>query len=366
MNGRTDILVREAREVLEWDILKFWAGMQDPRGGFYGSIAPDLTADKEAVREEQLNARILWAYSNAYRRFRKREYLMPAMNAKDYFIQHFLDHKYGGAFTSVDSWGEKLDTDAHLSNQALAIYALSEFYGAIKDDESLKQAVNLFKIVEKEFKDPVNGGYFETLRRDFEVKNDNKVAFSHIYLLEAYANMYRVWKDETLREVLSALLELVVSKFFNPATGHLELSASAGWAPMQGGCLYGLDLEASWIILDAAYAVADIDEINLVKDTCLKLYKAGMDGLCGDGYVVYAKDADGAVEQRMEPWVQAEAMIANLCAWKYQNCPDGADYALRIWDFIKDHLEDTQESPAFRMYPMHDARACSMLLSLFR
>ena len=103
MNGRTDILVREAREVLEWDILKFWAGMQDPRGGFYGSIAPDLTADKEAVREEQLNARILWAYSNAYRRFRKREYLMPAMNAKDYFIQHFLDHKYGGAFTSVDS-----------------------------------------------------------------------------------------------------------------------------------------------------------------------------------------------------------------------------------------------------------------------
>ena len=165
MNGRTDILVKEAREVLEWDILKFWAGMQDPRGGFYGSIAPDLTADKEAVREEQLNARILWAYSNAYRRFRKREYLMPAMNAKDYFIQHFLDHKYGGAFTSVDSWGEKLDTDAHLSNQALAIYALSEFYGAIKDDESLKQAVNLFKIVEKEFKDPVNGGYFETLRQ---------------------------------------------------------------------------------------------------------------------------------------------------------------------------------------------------------
>ena len=81
MNGRTDILVKEAREVLEWDILKFWAGMQDPRGGFYGSIAPDLTADKEAVREEQLNARILWAYSNAYRRFRKREYLMPAMNA---------------------------------------------------------------------------------------------------------------------------------------------------------------------------------------------------------------------------------------------------------------------------------------------
>ena len=111
MTGRTDILLKEVREVLEWDILKFWSGMQDPRGGFYGKIAEGLAADKDADREEQLNARIIWAFSNAYRLFRKKEYLMPAMNGKDYFIQHFIDHKYGGAFVYVDSWGEKKDTE---------------------------------------------------------------------------------------------------------------------------------------------------------------------------------------------------------------------------------------------------------------
>ena len=366
MTGRTDTLIKEVKEVLEWDILKFWSGMQDPRGGFYGRVAEGLTADKEADREEQLNARIIWAFSNAYRIFRKKEYLMPAMNGKDYFIQHFLDHKYGGAFAYVDSWGEKKDTDAYLSNQALAIYALSEFYGATKDDESLKQAVNLYKIVEKEFHDMTLGGYYESLLRDFTLKDDSKMAVSHLYLLEGYANLYRVWKDESLRGVIVDLLDVIVSEFFNPKTGHLEIRFSKDWNLVPSGCLYGLDLEASWVVLDSAYAIEDIDEINHVKSTCAQLYRAGMDGLLGEGYVAYGRDPDDLIDDQMVPWVQAEALIANLCAWKYQDIPDGADYAMRIWDYIKEHLSDTVDTIAFRMYPMHDARACAQAMSIFR
>ena len=366
MIGGTDTLLKEVREVLEWDILKFWSGMQDPRGGFYGKIAEGLTAEKEADREEQLNARIIWAFSNAYRVFRKKEYLMPAMNGKDYFIQHFIDHKFGGAFAYVDSWGEKKDTDAILSNQALAIYALSEFYGATRDEESLKQAVNLYKIVEKEFHDIELGGYYDALLRDFTVKDDSKLAVSHIYLLESYSNLYRVWKDPSLRGVIADLLDVIVTEFFNPMTGHLELRFGKDWNPAASGCLYGLDLEASWSVLDAAYAIKDIDEINHVKPVCAELFKAGMDGLLGEGYVAFGKDADGTVDSQMVPWVQAEALIANLCAWKYQAFPEGADYAMRIWDYIKEHLNDTVDTIAFRMYPMHDARACVQVMNIFR
>lgn len=358
--------MKEAREVLEWDILKFWAGMQDPRGGFYGEIAKGGTADKDSVREEQLNARILWAYSNAYRIFKKKEYLMSAINAKDYFLAHFLDHKYGGTYTSVDSWGEKLDTTAHLSNQALAIYALSEFYGATKEDEALKQTVNLFKIIEKEFRDGENGGYFETLERDFKLKDDSKMAVSHIYLLEAYANLYRVWKDESLRNVISSLLDVVVTKFFNPKTGHLEPALSKDWKVVPSGVGFGLDLEASWSVFDAAYAIEDIDEIGKVKEMTSALYKAGMEGLQDGGYVAYAKDAAGEVDTKMEPWVQSEALIANLCAWKYQNVPQGAEVAFKLWNYIKTHLNDTVDTIAFRMYPMHDARVCIHILNIFR
>lgn len=366
MTGRTDILMKEVKEVLEWDILKFWSGMQDPRGGFYGKIAEGLAADKDADREEQLNARIIWAFSNAYRVFHKKEYLMPAMNGKDYFIQHFIDHKYGGAFVYVDSWGEKKETDAILSNQALAIYALSEFYGATKDEESLKQAINIYKIVEKEFHDLEFGGYREVLSRDFTIKDESRLAVSHLYLLESYSNLYRIWRDPSLRGVIADLIDVMVSEFFNQQTGHLDLRFTKDWNLIQSGCMYGLDLEASWSILDAAYAIRDMDVINHVKDICLGLYSAGMDGMSGDGYVVFGKDADGEIDSQMVPWVQAEALIANLCAWKYQSISDGADYAMRLWDYIKDHLNDTADTIAFRMYPMHDARACVQVLNIFR
>ena len=366
MIGRTDTLVKEVREVLEWDILKFWSGMQDPRGGFYGKISEGIAADKAADREEQLNARIIWAFSNAYRIFRKKEYLMPAMSGKDYFIQHFIDHKYGGAFVYVDSWGEKKDTDALLANQALAIYALSEYYGATKDDDALKQAVNLYKIVEKEFHDLETGGYREALLRDFTIKDDSRNAVSHLFLLESYSNLYRVWRDASLRAVIVDLMDVMVTEFLDAETGHLALRFGKDWSPVESGCMYGLDLEASWSILDAAYAIEDIDAINHVKPVCLALYKAGMDGLTGEGFVAFGKDPDGAVDSQMVPWVQAEALVANLCAWKYQSVPEGADYAMRIWDFIREHLNDTQETTAFRMYPMHDARACVHVMNIFR
>lgn len=361
---RTDNLRKEAKEVLEWDILKFWAGMQDPRGGFYGEVSEGCVADKSATRNEELNARILWAYSNAFRIFKKKEYLMPAVNAKDYFLEHFMDHKFGGVYTSVDSYGEKLDTDAKLSNHALAVYALSEFYGATKDDETLKQVVNMFKIIEKQFKDEENGGYYETLNRDFSIKDDSKVAASHLYLLEAYANLYRVWKDEALRNSLSELVEILIGKFFNGK--NLEQKFNKDWTLVPSGCRFGVDLEASWSVLDAAYALKDIDLISKVKPATINLFEGGIAGLQADGYVAFGSDENGNLDAGMDPWVQAEAVIACLCAWKYQNKIEAADIAFKVWDFIKAHLNGTADTIAFRMYPMHDARACMQIINIFR
>ena len=166
--------------------------------------------------------------------------------------------------------------------------------------------------------------------------------------------------------MIADLIDVMVSEFYNSASGHLEPRFTKEWKLVSSGCLYGLDLEASWSILDAAYAIQDMDVINHVKDICLQLYKSGMDGMSGDGFVVYGKDDDGEIDNQMVPWVQAEALTANLCAWKYQSVPEGADYAMRIWDYIKEHLNDSVDTIAFRMYPMHDARACVQVMNIFR
>ncbi len=354
-------MVKEAREVLEWDILKFWSGMQDPRGGFYGCIGETGLADKDSSRGEQLNARILWSFSYAYRLLKKKEYLISAINAKEYFAEHFLDHKYGGVYDSVDSEGEKLDTDAYLSNHALAILALSEYYSATKDDDALKQVVNIYKIVERNFHDEKDGGYFEAADRSFAVKDESKVALSHLYLLEGYASLYRVWKDESLRNVIMSLLDLVETKFY--ADGHLTVKFAKDWSEPAEGCRYGVDLEASWSVFDAAYAIEDVDEVNKAMIVTDSLFKCGMEGLTEEGFVAY-NDSD--IEIEMRPWVQAEAFVACLCAWKYQGYPEAVDYAFGMWDYIKSHLNDTAVTSAFRTYPMHATRACGYVLKLFR
>lgn len=361
---RTDTLVKEARNVLEEDILKSWSLMQDPQGGFFGEIGSDGEPDRDAPRSLQLNARILWAYSTAYRIFRRKEYLMPAINANDYILKYFMDHKFGGVYSTVDKNGERVDTDCTLANMALGIYSLSEFYAATKDDEALKSAVNLYLVIKKEFCNAEKKGYYSHLSREFKVVDQTRDAVSNVYLAEGLSTLYRVWKDEGLRKDIQSLLSDLSGKFFNMRTGHMMPKLDADWKEIPSGIQYGLDLEASWAMLDGAYATEDIDTVDVVKDASARLLMYGIEGLQADGHVAFGIDTEGKIYTAMVPYVQSEALNACLCGWKYQCFAEGAEDAFKIWEYVKAHLSDSTN--AFRKYPMHATRACFNILTLFR
>ena len=70
------------KDVVENNILSFWLKMQDTeRGGFYGQMRGDGTLVKDASKGGILNARILWAFSAAYRVLQRPEYLEAATRA---------------------------------------------------------------------------------------------------------------------------------------------------------------------------------------------------------------------------------------------------------------------------------------------
>ena len=187
-----------------------------------------------------------------------------------------------------------------------------------------------------------------------------------MYLAEGLSTLYRVWKDEALRYDLTALLTVITDKFYDVRTGHMVPKMDKDWNNLNMGIQYGLDLEASWALLDAAYATEDMDVVNMVKDPTTRLLMYGMEGQQADGHVAFGIDADGKLYTTMVPYVQAEAVIANLCGWKYQCFAEGADNAFSLWAYIKAHLSDSANANAFRKYPMHAARACVYIMSLFR
>ncbi len=392
METRTDKFLQEVRENLTSCILPYWLRLKDPRGGFYGEVAADGTILYDAPRGVILNARIIWSFAAAYQALPDTAYLVAAVHARDYFLEHFCDHKYGGVYWSVDAAGERLDTKKQLYSQGFAIYALSELYKATGDDEVLKNAINLYKVVETYFADKENGGYIEALARDFSPLEDmslsahdinaDKTMNSHLHVLEAYANLYQVWPDEELKAAVEKLLDIIGTKVM-AADGHLQLYFRKDWSVMPGGVSYGHDIETSWLALECAMALKDIDVVNRVRPWALAMGKAGNEGLFPDGSMRYEKCLDGKYDDSRQWWVQAETVVGNLWLWKYHSDPQGAERALSAWSYIRENLVDSKDGEwwwavlpdgkvdlsqpkvGFWKCPYHNTRMCLQVLSLF-
>ena len=392
METRTDKFLLEVRENLTSGILPYWLGLKDPKGGFYGEVSSDGKVLYDAPRGVILNARIIWSFASAYQALHETSYLVAAVHARDYFLEHFCDHKYGGVYWSVDKDGERLDTKKQLYAQGFAIYGLSELYKVTKDDEVLKNAINLYKVVETYFADRENGGYIEALARDFSPLEDmslsahdinaDKTMNSHLHILEAYANLYQVWPEEELKGAVERLLDIIGTKVM-AADGHLQLYFRKDWSVMPGGVSYGHDIETSWLALECAFALKDLDIVNRVRPWALAMGKAGNEGLLPDGSLRYEKLLDGTFDDSRQWWVQAESVVGNLWLWKYHSDPQGADRALAAWKFIKEHLVDaaagewwwamlpdgkpdlSQPKAGFWKCPYHNTRMCLQVLRIF-
>ena len=338
---------KEIRDELEGDILPFWLNLQDSSGGFYGEVTSDGTVLKDAPRGEILCARIIWSFAAAYKALGKEEYLRAALHERDWFVSHLVDDEYGGVFWSVSSQGAPLDTKKQLYSQAFAIYAFSELFKVTGDKSDLEVAVNLFNIVESRFADPDFGGYVEALARDFSPLEDmslsahdinaDKTMNSHLHILEAYANLYQVWPDPSLKVALISLMNLMCERIMSPE-GHLHLYFGRDWTVIPGAISYGHDIETSWLLLECAQATGDPSLIEYVKPFCEALGRAGNEGILPDGSMMYESRPDGSSDLSRQWWVQAETVVGNLWLWKYHSDPEGLPRAISCWNWIKTHL----------------------------
>ena len=344
-------IISQLRENLTENILPYWLKLRDPEGGFYGEVSANGDVIKDAPRGVILNARIIWAFAAAYSALGRKEYLDAAIWAKEWFLKHFLDHQYGGVYWSVSAAGEPLEDKKQLYSQGFAIYGLSELARANGDEEALKEAVNLFKVVEAKFSDTLYGGYTEALSRDFSPLEDmslsahdinaDKTMNSHLHILEAFANLYRVWPDPSLKEAVERLLDITCRKVMGE-DGHLKLYFKNDWTVLPGAVSYGHDIETSWLMLECAQALNDESVVSRVKPYALSLGIAGNEGLLPDGSMRYEKLPDGTFDDSRQWWVQAETVVGNLWLWKYHGVASGYDVAIKAWDYILKNLVDRE------------------------
>ena len=371
-------LAGQVRKELVENILPFWMEkMCTPSGGFLGRISGDGQPDASAPMGGIMTARVLWTFASAYRVLQAegscraemlQGYMDMALRAKRLIIDRFYDKEYGGTFWSLDADLSPADTKKQIYAIAFAIYGLAELHRACGDSEALEYAVKLFHSIEDHSFDSVQDGYFEAFTRDWKPiedmrlsdkdANESKTMNTHLHVLEAYTCLYRVWKDPLLEARLRGLI-LVFEKHILGADGHLKLFFDDSWNCGYGIVSYGHDIEASWLLHEAALVLGEADVLARVEALVPKIVKAASEGFTPEGGMIYEKcgdcpeGTDAEVDADRHWWVQAESVVGYFNLWEHfgsedgTGLPSGLESAIMCWEFIKNNLIDKEASEWF-------------------
>lgn len=388
-----DNLKQTMKDVLEHNILSYWIDhvVDKENGGFYGRIDGDDQIHAQAEKGAVMNARILWAFSAAYRVLRNPAYLEAATRAKDYFLAHFVDKENGGVYWSVDYQGNPLDTKKQTYAIGFAIYGFSEYARATGDAEALEMAKRLYHDIETHAYDSENQGYIEALTCDWQPiadmrlsdkdENGSRTMNTHLHIIEPYTNLYRVWKDAALEKSIRNLLDIFTDKLLNPETHHLDLFFDDKWQGKRNVESYGHDIEASWLLHETALVLDDKAVLQKMEQVIRRIADAADEGLRADGSMVYEhwKDTDEYDLQR-QWWVQCENIIGHIDLYQYFGYEDSLEKAIQCWNFVQKNLIDVKngewhwavlddgtinlkdDKAGFWKCPYHNSRMCLELI----
>lgn len=388
-----DNLKQTMKDVLEHNILSYWIDhvVDKENGGFYGRIDGDDQIHAQAEKGAVMNARILWAFSAAYRVLRNPAYLEAATRAKDYFLAHFVDKENGGVYWSVDYQGNPLDTKKQTYAIGFSIYGFSEYARATGDAEALEMAKRLYHDIETHAYDSENQGYIEALTCDWQPiadmrlsdkdENGSRTMNTHLHIIEPYTNLYRVWKDAALEKSIRNLLDIFTDKLLNPETHHLDLFFDDKWQGKRNVESYGHDIEASWLLHETALVLDDKAVLQKMEQVIRRIADAADEGLRPDGSMVYEhwKDTDEYDLQR-QWWVQCENIIGHIDLYQYFGYEDSLEKAIQCWNFVQKNLIDVKngewhwavlddgtinlkdDKAGFWKCPYHNSRMCLELI----
>jgi mannobiose 2-epimerase len=372
-------LANETEVALKQDVLDVWfpRTVDEDHGGFRSEFGPDWTPGRSGGKFSVFQGRMTWVSAQvAMRRPELRDpYLAYTRHGVQFLNDVMWDKEYGGFYWGLGDDGQVLPfpgfTDGkHLYGIAFCIYGAAGSYQATKDPKALDLAQRGFRWSEEHAHDAKNGGYFEWLSRagkPAQADPDSSAMLkpgpnpfppgyksmnTHIHLLEAFAQLYEVWKDDTLRQRLEELL-LIVRDKISVEPGVMNLYFTDNWRAIPDHDSYGHDVEAGYLMLEAEDALGVPHAPKTERMARMFVDHAlayGWDENLG-GFYRDGTTFGPAEDKQKEWWVQVEGLNALLLMHeKYGKETDRYFKAFQLqWRFIRDYQIDAEYHGLYEM-----------------
>ena len=185
---------------------------------------------------------------------------------------------------------------------------------------------------------------------------------SSIHLLEAFTELYQVWKDPLVKKRLEEMFLLIRDQIVTPK-GYLQLFFTPEWQPVSfrdsseqsilkhrtlDHVSFGHDVETAYLLMEAAEVLNNSDSktLQVGKKMIDHALRNGWDdslgGFYDEGY--YFKDKPGCtiINKSKNWWAQAEGLNTLLIMSSlYPNDPmQYLQHFYKLWDYVQTYLID--------------------------
>ncbi len=340
---------------LETNLLPFWRELSTDsvRGGFVAEIANDGTVGEDAPRGLILNSRLLWTFAALYRQFGDERDLELAQRAFETLESGFRDRVHGGYFWRVDAKGIPLDLTKKIYGQAFCVYALSEYHRATKDKGAIEAVTELTGLLDRYTRDDADGGYIETREADWSPAADLRLSDrdlvaprsmnNHLHLLEAFTNLQRARPANSNKIRLYELVEVFGRKILKRDDHGRQLQHffDDRWRCLSDTRTYGHDIEAAWLLGEAAEVLDDAHLQSRVDAWSTNLARSVLaTGVDREGGLAYEGRGETVINADRDWWCQAEAVVGFWHVYKLTGERVFSETAFGVWQFIRTRVVD--------------------------
>ncbi|MEX2345157.1 MAG: AGE family epimerase/isomerase [Balneolaceae bacterium] len=346
--------------------------IDDQSGGYLSNFSYNWKQEGNQDKMIVTQARHLWSLSKIGTKYpddqRYEEY---AAHGFEFLTEKMWDHEYGGFYQMVTREGAAIANSEDgetitktLYGNAFALYGLAAYYGFSNDTAALEAAKQTFNWLDTHAYDSVHGGYYQPLARDGtpDTTGYPKDYNSGIHILEALTELYMVWPDDTVRDRLNEMFQIVRDTMVTDK-GYLTLYFDASWAHFscrdsteavirenisRDHVTPGHDIETAFLLLEAAHALGleeDPETMQIAKKMVDHTLETGWEPEAGGVYEMgyYFEDDELTITREDKNWWgQAEALNSLLImANIYPGDPHNYfEKFVRQWEYINEYLID--------------------------